>query len=245
MTGKVRVGIIGERDPGKPTHAATEEALLHGASALDTPVGVEWLPTGALEAGTGVMRGFDALWCAPGSPYTSLAGALKAVRFAREHSVPLIGTCGGFQHVVIEYARNVLGFVDAGHAEYDPNASCLFVSALSCSPFGKTMRVEIGPGSRVHSFYGRTEAWEEYRCNFGLTPERQQAVEGGGLRVVGTDEDGEARILELPDHPFYVATLFVPQIDSAEARPHPLVIAFLRAALGEQRRKEMPRQQVV
>lgn len=93
-----------------------------------------------------MMREYDAFWCAPGSPYRSLTGALDAIRFAREERVPFIGTCGGFQHAVIEYARNVLGFADARHAEYDPYASSdLFISALSCSPFGETMRVEIEP----------------------------------------------------------------------------------------------------
>lgn len=102
------------------------------------------------------------------------------------------------------------------------------------------MRVEIEPGSKVHGFYGSEEAEEEYRCNFGLDPEHRQLIEEGGLRVSGVDETGEARILELPDHDFYVATLFVPQMCSSPEDPHPLIVAFIRTALGARREKKRP-----
>lgn len=240
MAGTARVGIIGDYDPDKPSHGATGEALEHTADALGVSVEVEWLPTLLLEKGAaGMVKKFDALWCAPGSPYESFSGALAAIRLARENDIPFIGTCGGFQHAVIEYARNVLGFANAGHAEYDPYASNLFVSALSCSPFGKKMQVTLESDSKVYGFYGRPEAEEEYRCNFGMDPERQRLIEEGGLHVCGLDPDGEARILEIPGHPFYVATLFVPQMNSTAESPHPLIRAFLEAALEavEERKK--------
>jgi CTP synthase (UTP-ammonia lyase) len=160
------------------------------------------------------LKGFDALWIAPGSPYKSLIGALNAIRYAREHDVPLLATCGGCQHVVIEYARNVLGFEDAAHAEYDPYASNLFITPLSCSLVGQTMQVEIEPGSRVEAIYGSRSAFEQYYCNFGLNPKVQQKLHDAGLRIVGRDANGEARILTLPKHRFFVATLFVPQLTS-------------------------------
>jgi CTP synthase (UTP-ammonia lyase) len=93
------------------------------------------------------------------------------------------------------------------------------------------MPVSLDPGSRVAAHYGTTKAQEEYYCNFGLNPEHQRTLDDGGLRVVGFDDNGEARILELAEHSFYVATLFVPQTRSTPERPHPLVVAFLRAAL--------------
>ena len=132
---------------------------------------------------------------------------------------------------MIEYARNVLGFADAQHAEYDPYASDLFVSELTCSLAGQQMRVEIKADSKVYGFYGTGEVEEQYYCNFGLNPEHQSLIHEGGLRVVGVDQDGEARILELPERDFYVATLFVPQLTSSEEQPHPLIVAYLRAAL--------------
>jgi CTP synthase (UTP-ammonia lyase) len=159
-------------------------------------------------------------------------GALEAIRFAREGGVPFMGTCGGFQHAVIEYARNVLCIPEAGHTEYDPDTRTPFISALSCSPLGQTMRVEIEAGSKVHGIYGRSEAGEEYRCNYGLAPESRKLLEEGGMRVAGTDTDGEARIVELPGHDFYVATLFVPQASSVPGKPHPLISAFVRVGAG-------------
>lgn len=231
MARGISVGVIGDYDPEFPPHPATDAALAHAASALGVEVAVRWHATDSLaDADLAGLLVEDALWCAPGSPYRSLDGALRAIRFAREGDVPLLGTCGGFQHIVIEYARNVLGFEDAQHAEYDPYASQLFISELACSLAGKTMEVRIEAGSRAAGFYGRTEASERYYCNFGLDPEHQRLLHDGGLRVVGVDQDGEARVLELPDRRFFVATLFVPQLSSSPGAPHPLITAFLRAA---------------
>jgi CTP synthase (UTP-ammonia lyase) len=227
----VKIGVVGDYDPNFRPHTATAEALRHAANRLNVEADVEWLPTAPLEQKSDErLREFDALWCAPGSPYQSMDGALNAIRLARQGGWPFLGTCGGFQHVVIEYARHVLGFADAEHAEYDPYASNLFVSELTCSLAGKTMRVHIEPDSRAARMYGGTEAEEQYYCNFGLNPEHQHLIHNGGLRVVGADQDGEARILELPEHRFFLATLFVPQLTSSEEKPHPLITAYVRAA---------------
>lgn len=169
-----------------------------------------------------------------------MVGALAAIRIARERRIPLLGTCGGFQHVVIEYARTVLGFVDAQHAEYDPYASNLFVTPLSCSLVGQTMPIQIKGGSRTAGFYGSLKADERYYCNFGLNPEHQQLLDDNGLKVVAWDKDKEARILEIPDHPFFVATLFVPQARSSPGNPHPLVCAYLEAAAAHLPVKVIP-----
>jgi CTP synthase (UTP-ammonia lyase) len=231
MSRTISVGVIGEFNPEFPPHVATDAALEHAGAALGVEVNVRWLSTRALEdLPAAELAAHDALWCAPGSPYCSIDGALRAIRLARESDWPFIGTCGGFQHVVIEFARNVLGFEDAQHAEYDPYASELFISALSCSLVGQAMSVGLEPGSRAASFYGQSEVSEQYYCNFGLNPEHQERVHDGGLRVVGTDQDGEARVVELPDRRFYLATLFVPQLSSQPESPHPLIVAYLRAA---------------
>jgi CTP synthase (UTP-ammonia lyase) len=231
MGGRVSVGVIGDYDRQFPPHRATDAALRHSAAALGLSVEVRWYATDSLTAADlEDVLAEDALWCAPGSPYKSLDGALRAIRFARESDLPLLGTCGGFQHIVIEYARNVLGFADGQHAEYDPYASDLFISELTCSLAGKEMAVSLVAASRAAAFYARTEATERYYCNFGLNPEHQRRLDEGGLRVVGTDQDGEARVLELPDHSFYLATLFVPQLSSTAESPHPLITAYLRAA---------------
>lgn len=232
MTTALRVGIIGDYQPTFRPHQATDEALAHTAQTLSVPVEVTWLPTASLEGQPEPhLSEFDALWCAPGSPYQSLTGALNAIRFAREGHRPFLGTCGGFQHVVLEYARHVLGIADAQHAEYDPYASVLFVSTLTCSLVGKTMQVNISPDSRAFRIYQKEVVSEQYYCNFGLNPAYQTVLHEDGLHVVGVDQDGEARIVELSNHPFFLATLFVPQLTSTVEHPHPLITAYLSAAL--------------
>jgi CTP synthase (UTP-ammonia lyase) len=231
MSNHVRIGIIGDYNPDFHPHLATNAAIHHAADHLNLIAGVDWLPTPLLARNTdSLLRQCDALWCAPGSPYQSMDGALKAIRFAREHDWPFIGTCGGFQHVILEYARNVLGFTDAAHAESDPDASILFISALDCSLVGKTMQVHVDPTSRVYRMYQRTAVQEQYYCQFGLNPRYQATLHDGGLRVVGTDDEQGARIVELPDHRFFVATLFVPSLTSTVEQPHPLILAYLQVA---------------
>jgi CTP synthase (UTP-ammonia lyase) len=138
MTRAISVGLVGEFMPSFPPHAKTNEAIEQMQSLLGLRISAEWISTCALETAAGLyLKDFDALWIAPGSPYKSLMGALNAIRYAREHDLPLLATCGGCQHVVIEYARNVLGFEDAAHAEYDPYASTLFITPLSCSLVGQ------------------------------------------------------------------------------------------------------------
>ena len=227
----LRIGIIGDYRPDFRPHQATQAALGHAAGALQLAVMIEWLPTLTLAQDPETqLHPFDALWCAPGSPYQSMDGALRGIRYAREQGVPFIGTCGGFQHVVLEYARNVLGFKDAAHAELDPDASMLFIAALECSLVGQTLQISLDPASRVFAMYQRAVIQEEYYCQFGLNPRYQATLHDGGLRVVGVDDQQEARILELPDHPFFVATLFVPSLTSTAEQPHPLLLAYLHAA---------------
>jgi CTP synthase (UTP-ammonia lyase) len=231
MPDPVSVAIVGDYDPTNETHRATEAALAHAAASLGVDLSHRWVPTLTAVTGTDRELAHDAaVWIAPKSPYASMEGALAAIRFAREVGRPLLGTCAGFQHIVIEYARNVLGFRDAEHAEYDPSASNLFVTPLSCSLVGKAMRVTIDSTSRTARWYGATDVEERYYCNFGLNPMHQQLLDDSGLRVVAVDAGGEARILELSRHPFFVGTLFVPQTRSSASAPHPLVVALVRAA---------------
>ena len=228
---KLWIAVVGDFDPSFEPHRATDGAVRHAAQHSGIEAEARWIPTPKLEQGAGkTLSAAAGYWIAPGSPYKSMDGALKAIQIAREQGVPLLGTCAGFQHVVIEFARNVLGFRDAQHAEYDPYASNLFVTPLSRSLAGKTMSIEITRGSRTSGFYGALAAHERYYCNFGLNPAHQQLIDDGGLRIVAVDRDNEARILEIPEHPFFIATLFVPQGRSTPDDPHPLVCAFLEAA---------------
>jgi CTP synthase (UTP-ammonia lyase) len=227
----IRIALIGEFDPSFPPHMATVAACVHSAATLGIAVDAPWISTRDIAVDD--VREFSALWITPGSPYKSLANTLAVIRYAREHRVPCFGTCGGFQHLILEYARNVLGFRDAQHAEYDPYASDLFVTQLECSLVGRELRIILAPGSRVAEIYGDTEAHEQYYCNFGINPDKSDFLRSGDLRITGSDAEGEVRVIELPAHPFFIGTLFVPQLRSSRESPHPLVTAFMRAAAGD------------
>lgn len=224
-----RIALIGEYDPAFPPHQATITACAHSANALRAHVAPEWVSTADLSVDA--LSGFSALWILPGSPYKSLANTLAVIRHARECGIPCIGTCGGFQHMILEYARNVLGFRDAQHAEYDPYASDLFVTRLECSLVGRELLISLEPGSRVARIYETVQARERYYCNFGVNPRRVAELQRGELRVTGSDAEGDVRVVELPSHPFFIGTLFVPQLRSTLERPHPLVNGFIGAAL--------------
>jgi len=226
----MKIGIIGDYNPAFPPHPATSEAIRHAAESLGLTTETEWIPTDSISPSPDArLSEFAGLWASPGSPYRSMAGALSGIRFAREHGVPLLGTCGGLQHMVVEFARNVMGFKDATHAEYDPYASTLFVTPLACSLAGKTLPIKLSSESRVSAMYGTTDVVERYYCNFGLNPDYYDELQQKGLCIVGTDSDGEARVLELPHHRFYIGTLFVPQARSEPGKPHPLIVAYLKA----------------
>jgi CTP synthase (UTP-ammonia lyase) len=143
--------------------------------------------------------------------------------------LPLLGTCGGFQHIILEYARHVLGFLDATHAEYNPYASSLFISRLACSLVGRALVISLQPDSLVARTYGATSVTEQYYCNFGVNPDHSATLASGDLAIVGSDAEGEVRVVELRSHPFFVGTLFVPQLRSQVESPHPLVLGFLNA----------------
>lgn len=222
--------LLGEYDPAFAPHAATEAALRHSSLALRGRLVPRWVSTADVDES--LLAGASGIWVTPGSPYRSLERTLAAIRWAREHDLPCLGTCGGFQHIILEYARNVLEYTDAAHAEYDPYASRLFVSELTCSLAGRELLLRFSAASRVAAWYGSTTAIEQYYCNFGVNPEYVSLLSSGNLKIVGSDPEGEVRVVEMPDHRFFVGTLYVPQMRSTPDAPHPLVTAFCRAILS-------------
>ena len=225
-----RIGLVGDYDASVPAHQAIPRALALAEEALNAPIAFRWLPTDTIDSDATLAQ-FDALWCVPASPYRSMEGALRAIRFARTQPRPFLGTCGGFQHAVLEYARNVLGWADADHAESSPDAVRPVIAPLICSLVEVTDRVRLHPGSRIAAAYGASEAIEGYRCRYGLNPAFREAFLAGPLRVAAEDDAGDVRALELESHPFFVATLFQPERAALAGRLPPLVEAFARAAL--------------
>jgi CTP synthase (UTP-ammonia lyase) len=223
---RFRIGIVGDYRKDFAPHTITEESLTDAATASGIEAVVSWLSTDRVRDTT--LQEFDALWIAPGSPYRDMEGALTAIGYARKNGVPLAGACAGFQHVILEYARNVLGFADAVHAEYDPPPGSRQVLAeLSCSIAGKELPVTLAADSLASKIWGRERIVERYYCKFGLNPEYRNRL--GDLRVSGRDDAGEARVVELPGHPFFMAALFVPQSTARSA--HPMAMAFLESAM--------------
>jgi CTP synthase (UTP-ammonia lyase) len=227
MATLTRIGIIGDFNAKNATHLGTNDGIQHAADELGKPFETVWLPTDQPQK----FGKFQGLICSPGSRYKSLEGAVAGIRYARENNVPFIGTCGGFQHLVIEYARKVMGFQDAAHAESDPYASCLFITPLSCSLAGKMMEVDIKPGSKAAKACAAIRSIEAFYCNFGLNPEYQAQLEKAGMEITGTDQNNEARIVELASHKFFMGTLFVPQARSLPGKPHPLILDFCRVSM--------------
>ena len=227
--------MIGDRVAGFAPQETIAPAIGHAAAGRHLPApDVRWIATDDLaDDGPRLLEGAAAVWCAPGGPYRSLPGALAGIRWARERGLPFLGTCAGFQHAVIEYARNVVGHRGAAHAEYGrpPNDADLFIDELACAVAGKTMAVRLVDPPLV-DVYGASTATERYYCRFGLSPRWRHALHAAGLLVAGVDAaDGDVRIMRLAEHPFFVLTLFVPQTSSTPGGPHPLIAAYTEAAL--------------
>ncbi len=178
------------------------------------------------------LAGFDAIWVLPGSPYRSQDGALHATRTAREKDIPHLGTCGGFQHAMLEFAHNVCGLTSMAHAESTPSASPddFLIVELACSLVGHERTVHIAPSSRAAEILGAQRTVERYHCAYGLNAKHVVVLEEHGMRFTGHDDDGEVRIAELPGHRFFMATLFQPELADEAGRVHPIIRAFASAA---------------
>ncbi|MGZ4982190.1 MAG: CTP synthase C-terminal region-related (seleno)protein [Methylobacter sp.] len=224
------IALLGEYKRTFPPHISTNTAIKHAQSLLNVELATDWVSTEDIDPK--LFKRYSGIWVAPGSPYKNMELTQWAICYARENKIPCFGTCGGFQHMVIEYARNVLGFKDAHHAEYDPYASNLFISQLDCSLAGCEMQLNFVPGSQVAAIYGELSAKEHYYCNFGVNPDCIGELKQGPLNISGSDTEGEIRVIEHPNHPFFIGTLFVPQSRPTSLRPHPLITAFLKAVVG-------------
>ncbi|MET9320650.1 hypothetical protein ABZX75_10765 [Streptomyces sp. NPDC003038] len=229
-----RLALIGDRSPHVKSHTRIPILLDSLASRDGLVLDAYWIPTGdaGAEAASGALARFDAVWVLPGSPYASEAGALEAIRVAREEGIPFLGTCGGFQHTLLEYGRNVCGIAGAAHAENDPAAEDPLIAPLACSLVGHEGLVRAEPGSLAESALGAERSMERYHCNYGPSPRHLPALTAHGLRLSGHDEDGQVRIAELPGHPFFLATLFQPELHGDGAKPHPVVRALAAAAVA-------------
>ena len=227
-----RLALIGDYRAEVVAHGAIPRALEFARQQTGVAIEWQWIGTETITDAPRQLADYAGVWCVPGSPYHSTEGVLAAIRFAREKRRVFLGTCGGFQHALIEFARNVLGVSQAEHAETAPTAPDLVVTALTCSLVGQQGDIAFTPGSQLDRIFGGEVAREGYHCNYGPNPAYRARFEAAGLRFTGFDAEGQIRAMELPAHPFFIGTLFQPERSALHDRRHPLIEAFARAVAG-------------
>ncbi|MCO5301955.1 MAG: CPBP family glutamic-type intramembrane protease [Phycicoccus sp.] len=224
----VRIAIVGDLDPAKHSHRELEAAR----SLLGSDVETTWVATDS-PAMAGIAAGttaYDGVWIAPGSPYADDAAVLSVIRFARESGLPLLGTCGGMQYAVVEFVRDVLGRPGT-HAEVDGVGADNAVGALACSLVGEQRVVTPVPGTRFATLLGGASFTGVHYCSYGPTAATLSTLQQHGWVVEATAPDAPVEVLSYEPHPFFVLTLFQPQIGAIQwGRVHPILHAFVDLA---------------
>lgn len=224
MATPATIALVGDFDPSVTAHVAIPKAL---DAAGVTGLQWVWVPTESIQSEADIAR-FDAVWCVPDSPYRNEVGAIIAIRHARESGKPFLGTCGGYQHAVLEYTRNVLGHTEASNVEVDPNCTMPVIGALTCALIEQSGDVTFTERSKLASLFGAT-ANEGYHCSYGVNADYLGLFDATPLAFSGFDQDGDPRALELDGHPFFIGTAFQPERAALEGRAHPLINAFAQA----------------
>lgn len=225
------IGIIGDYKENKHTHRALDACVGHCLQHFDK-VAFEWLPTNRLS--TVIPNAYEGYWIAPGSPYYNDAAVYKMIRVLRENDHVVLGTCGGFQYMLVEYARNVLNIAGAGHQESEPDAEELVIEKLECSLKASREDVLIADPESWLGRVLRTDRFNAgYNCAFGLSAQYQKKLDQPPVAFTAFSESGAVRAFELKDHVFYKGTLFQPPLTSTPGEPNPLIMDFIRVCVRE------------
>jgi CTP synthase (UTP-ammonia lyase) len=219
---------LGDRDTGYLTHREIDAAL----ALFPADSRAHWIATDSAEAR--FLDDASGIWLLPGRPYRDAGAAFAAVRHCLATGTPFLGTCGGFQHALVELARSRAGVADAAHEESDPDAADPVVSRLACSLIGEVRLVTPIAGTRFASICG-SEPFEGFHyCSFGLDPAYVEPLERAGVVVGATAPDAGVEAIELPEHPFFLATAFQPQVGAgANGRLGSLLDAFIEASTAD------------
>lgn len=223
----MKIGLIGDHDQEVPAHKAIPIALQLAADKSGIPI--EWQWNHSNEIDWSKLRKFDGIWCVPASPYKNSNNVLEAIKYAREHNIPFLGTCGGYQYAAWEFARNKLGHEEADNSEINPDTRMPIISSLVCKLYDMKASVELTANSVVAMAYGQTRISEEYFCGFGVNREYLHLFKNTDLEFTGFDEDGDPRTLEIPGNRFFVGTAFQPERSAFDGTAHPLICAYLNA----------------
>ncbi len=246
---EVSVAIIGKYVEYEDSYKSLKEALTHGALGHKLKLRVTWIEAEGLETPdyAGQLQGFDGILVPGGFGKRGIEGMLHAIRFARENRVPFFGICLGMQTACIEYARNVAGLHHANSSEFDPATPHRIIYKLreltGVEEMGGTMRLGawdcvMQPGSVAAQAYGTTEISERHRHRYEFNREYEALLTGAGMRITGTTPDSTyVEIVEIPDHPYFVACQFHPEFKSKPLEPHPLFSAFIAASYAHRVRE--------
>jgi CTP synthase (UTP-ammonia lyase) len=224
VTTSHKLALLGD-DRGHRSHQ--ELNALVPRLARECSLAAEWVPTDSAFD----VTGYDAVWLVPGSPYADDAAVIEALSVVRTQGIPFLGTCGGMQYAVLEFLRVVCG-QPATHEESDGTQDDNAVSALACSLYGEERLVTPVPGSRFGSWVAEPFLGVHY-CNYAATADAIAQLTRAGVVVGATAPDAGAEVLEFPNHPFYVTSMFQPHIGASRgAALHPLIRAFAGAVHG-------------
>jgi CTP synthase len=252
-TEPVSIAVVGKYVNLRDAYLSVMEALRHGGFHHGADVQIAWIASDDLGGGATqeALADVDGILIPGGFGVRGVEGKVAAVRFARERGVPFLGICLGLQCAVIEFARNVCGLEGANSSEFDPASPHPVIDLLpeqkNVTDLGATMRLGaqpcyIEPGTLAERCYGVSVVEERHRHRWEVNPAYHDALQAGGLVLSGNSHNGRlTEIIELPDHPFFIAGQFHPELRSRPTRPHPLFRAFVGAAAVHHRaRLERP-----
>jgi len=240
---QVRIAVVGKYIQLQDAYKSIYEALRHGGLANDAAVEVKRIDSEQIEresAGT-VLGDVQGILIPGGFGYRGIEGKLEAIRYARERGIPFFGICLGMQCAIIEFARNVCGLQGANSTEFDPKTPHPVIALLEeqegVTAKGGTMRLGASPcrlskGTKAFSAYQRPEIQERHRHRYEVNNTYRERFAKAGLIVSGTFQAGDlVELIELKDHPWFVAGQFHPEFKSRPLEPHPLFRAFIQAAM--------------
>src|SRR5437667_5925839 len=241
---EVSIGIVGKYVEYEDSYKSLKEALVHGALAHNLKLNVTWVEAEGLEAAEqsyeAQLEDYDGLLVPGGFGKRGIAGMLNAIRYAREKKGPYFGICLGMQTACIEFARDVCGLAGANSSEFDPATPHRVIYKLrelrGVEELGGTMRLgawtcKIEPATLAHGIYGKLEISERHRHRYEFNREYEEMLTAAGMRISGSTPDGTyVEIVELSDHPHFIACQFHPEFKSKPLEPHPLFRTFVVAS---------------
>jgi CTP synthase len=243
LEGSVRIAIVGKYVQLQDAYLSVVEALKHSSIHHGSHLEIDWVDAETLDPdeAEAQLRGVDGILIPGGFGPRAIEGKVAAVRYARESGTPFLGICLGMQCAVVEFARNVCDMHGANSSEFDPDTLYPVVALLpeqqDIEDMGGTMRlgaepVELRGGTRAHEAYGETLVYERHRHRYEVNNHLRPRLEAAGLRVSGVFAAKDlVEVIELDDHPWFVASQFHPEFKSRPTRPHPLFRDFVGAAI--------------